>query len=40
VTQQAGPGVGTIVPPDTRHAVRAVTDGKAIVAEYPLPQMA
>jgi hypothetical protein len=35
VTQQAGPGVATIVPPDARHAVRAVTDGKASVADYP-----
>jgi hypothetical protein len=28
-----------IVPPDTRHAVRAMTDGKAIVADYPLRKM-
>lgn len=35
VTRRAGPGVATIVPPDTRHAVRALTDGKAIVIDYP-----
>jgi quercetin dioxygenase-like cupin family protein len=32
----AGPGVAAIVPPDVRHAVRAVTSGKAIVVDYPL----
>jgi quercetin dioxygenase-like cupin family protein len=39
VTECAGPGFVAIVPPDTRHAVRAMTDGKAIVADYPLRKM-
>ena len=32
----AGPGVAAIVPPDVRHAVKALTNGKAIVVDYPL----
>ncbi len=36
VTQTVGPGMAAIVPPNTPHAVRAVTDGKAIVVDYPL----
>jgi quercetin dioxygenase-like cupin family protein len=32
----AGPGVVAIVPPDTRHSVKALSDGKAIVADFPL----
>ena len=34
--QVAGPGCVAIVPPDTLHFVRAVTDGRAIVVDYPL----
>jgi quercetin dioxygenase-like cupin family protein len=34
--QVAGPGMVAIVPADTPHAVRALTDGKAIVADYPV----
>jgi quercetin dioxygenase-like cupin family protein len=34
--QRAGPGMIAIIPPDTRHSVVALTDGKAIVADYPL----
>ena len=35
-TQVAGPGGVAIVPPNTEHFVRALTDGKAIVVDYPL----
>jgi uncharacterized cupin superfamily protein len=37
-TQIAGPGFVAIVPPDTLHSVRALTDGRAIVVDYPLRQ--
>lgn len=37
-TQIAGPGCVAIVPPDTWHSVRALTDGRAIVVDYPLRQ--
>jgi quercetin dioxygenase-like cupin family protein len=30
------PGIVAIVPPDTLHSVRALTDGMAIVVDYPL----
>jgi len=36
VTQIAGPGVAAIVPSNVPHALKAVTDGKAIVVDYPL----
>jgi quercetin dioxygenase-like cupin family protein len=32
----AGPGMVAIVPPHTTHSVKALTKGKAIVADYPL----
>lgn len=35
-TRRAGPGMIAIVPAETPHSVVAVTDGKAIVADYPL----
>ena len=35
-TQVAGPGCVAIVPPDTLHFVKAITDGRAIVVDYPL----
>jgi quercetin dioxygenase-like cupin family protein len=35
-TQRSGPGSVGIVPPDTLHSVRAITQGKAIVVDYPL----
>ncbi|MGA9723065.1 MAG: cupin domain-containing protein [Candidatus Binatus sp.] len=35
-TQVAGPGCVAIVPPDTTHFVKALTDGRAIVVDYPL----
>jgi quercetin dioxygenase-like cupin family protein len=38
--QVAGPGMVAIVPAHTPHAVVALTDGRAIVIDYPLrPQM-
>jgi quercetin dioxygenase-like cupin family protein len=33
--QRAGPGTAAIVPPNVPHAVRAITDGKAIVVDHP-----
>ena len=38
VARIAGPGVAAIVPPNVPHAVRAMTDGKAIVIDYPRRQ--
>ena len=35
-TQVAGPGMVAIVPADTPHSVRALTDGKAMVVDWPL----
>jgi quercetin dioxygenase-like cupin family protein len=35
VTERAGPGFVGIVPPDTPHAVRAITGGKALVVDHP-----
>ena len=34
--QVARPGVVAIVPPDTAHSVRALTDGRAIIVDHPL----
>lgn len=36
VTQRAGRGMVAIVPANTAHAVVAVTDGFAMVVDYPL----
>ncbi len=36
VTQIARPGVVAIVPAGVKHSVRALTDGRAIVVDYPL----
>jgi quercetin dioxygenase-like cupin family protein len=35
-TRIAGPGMVAMVPPNTDHFVKALSDGKAIVADYPL----
>ena len=35
VTAVAGPGFAAIVPPNVPHAVRALTDGRAIVVDHP-----
>ena len=35
-TRTAGPGSVAIVPPNTTHSVRALTDGRAIVVDHPL----
>ena len=37
-TQVAGPGFVAVVPPNTLHSVRALSDGRAIVVDYPLRQ--
>ncbi|HZZ69904.1 MAG TPA: cupin domain-containing protein [Phenylobacterium sp.] len=40
-TQIAGPGMVAVVPPHTAHSVVALSDGKAIVTDFPLrPGMA
>jgi quercetin dioxygenase-like cupin family protein len=36
VTQIARPGLVAIVPSNVRHAVKALTDGRAIIVDYPL----
>ena len=36
VTQIARPGVVAIVPPGVRHSVKALTDGRAIIVDYPV----
>ena len=36
VAQRAGPGLVAIVPPNTPHSVRALSDGRAIVVDHPL----
>jgi len=35
VTQVARPGVVAIVPSNARHSVKALTDGRAIIVDYP-----
>ena len=34
-TQVAGPGCAVVVPPDTVHSVKALTDIRAIVVDHP-----
>jgi unsaturated pyranuronate lyase len=36
VTQIARPGMVAIVPGNVRHSVRALTDGRAIIVDYPI----
>ena len=36
VTRRVGPGFAGIVPANTRHAVAAISNGKAIIVDYPL----
>jgi quercetin dioxygenase-like cupin family protein len=36
VTQIARPGMVAIVPGDVRHSVKALSDGRAIIVDYPL----
>jgi quercetin dioxygenase-like cupin family protein len=38
-TRRAGPGFVAIVPPDTPHAVTAVSGGRATVVDYPQREM-
>jgi unsaturated pyranuronate lyase len=35
-TQKAGPGCVAVVPPDALHSVRALTSGRAVVANHPV----
>jgi len=35
-TQVARPGMAAIIPGGVRHAVRALTDGRAIIVDYPV----
>jgi quercetin dioxygenase-like cupin family protein len=36
VTAVAGPGMVAIVPPNTRHSIRALQNGRAIVVDHPI----
>jgi len=36
VTQVARPGMVAIVPSNTPHSIKALTDGRAIIVDYPL----
>lgn len=36
VTQVARPGLVAIVPANARHSAKALTDGRAIIVDYPL----
>jgi quercetin dioxygenase-like cupin family protein len=36
VTQIARPGLVAIVPSNVRHTVKALTDGRAIIVDYPV----
>jgi quercetin dioxygenase-like cupin family protein len=35
-TEVAGPGSVAVIPPDTIHSVKALTEGRAIVVDHPL----
>ena len=35
-TRVLGPGSAAVVPPNTRHSIKAVTDARAIVVDHPL----
>jgi quercetin dioxygenase-like cupin family protein len=39
IVEHVRPGLVSIIPPNTRHFVRAITNGKLIVIDYPLRQM-
>jgi quercetin dioxygenase-like cupin family protein len=36
VTEIARPGMVGVVPSNVRHSVKALTDGRAIIVDYPL----
>lgn len=38
-TMRVGPRCVAIIPPDTPHSVRALSDGRAIVTDYPRREM-
>src|SRR5438445_2836721 len=35
-TQKAGPGCAAVIPPNSRHSVKALTDARAIVVDHPV----
>jgi quercetin dioxygenase-like cupin family protein len=35
-TQIAGPGMAAVVPPNVKHGIKALTDGRAIVVDHPV----
>lgn len=35
ISQIVGAGLVAVVPSNTRHSVKAITDGKAIIVDYP-----
>ncbi|HTP76907.1 MAG TPA: cupin domain-containing protein [Rhizomicrobium sp.] len=39
VTRRAGPGCVAIVPPNTAHAVVALSGGRAFIVDYPLREI-
>jgi quercetin dioxygenase-like cupin family protein len=39
ITKRVGPGCAGVIPPETSHFVKAVSNGKAIVVDYPIRQM-
>jgi quercetin dioxygenase-like cupin family protein len=39
VTKRLGPGFVGVVPPNTLHAVKAISRGKAIVVDYPVREL-
>ena len=38
-TRTVGPGTVAVVPKNVHHSVKALSDGKAIVVDYPLREM-
>ena len=36
IAQIARPGLVAIVPANVRHSVKAITDGRAIIVDYPV----
>jgi quercetin dioxygenase-like cupin family protein len=40
VTHRAGPGFAGVVPPNAPHSVKAISNDKAIIVDYPLRESA
>ena len=36
VTERSGPGCAGVIPPNTKHRVNALSNGRVIVVDYPL----